>query len=312
MQPMGTREAGGAARPKRYLFFSSSGRFVHLALCARTRCQDPATAGAQKRLHCVARNEPFEANDSTDMPGRYPFRSGALLPGEHSDYSSSALLRLSPYRSVCLTVPPPPSSLCTPLFTSTTSFGLRFQVTSTPVAAIRMMPAFTSSSPLRIFAPALPHSSKCQRRPPHLSVATPPPPVRPSDKSSSNEHASPAQPLVGAESLQRALLTAPPEKLVVVMFHARWCRVCKTLGSKLFRVAEQFPDVMWLSIDFAELENKPLCAKLGVKLLPTFRFYKPQADIDQAVDHFTTGPFGAKRLVEHLEEQSKSGVLGSL
>ncbi|CAN8073304.1 unnamed protein product [Agarophyton chilense] len=174
-----------------------------------------------------------------------------------------------------------------------------------------MMSAFSISTPLRLSPTVLPPHSKCHRRPLQLSVATPPPPLRPSDKSSSHEHASPAQPLVGAESLQRALLTTPPGKLVAVMFHARWCRVCKTLAPKLHRVAEQFPDVIWLSVDFAELPNKPLSAQLGVKLLPTFRFYNPQANIDDAVDHFTTGPFGVKRLVEHLEKQSQSGVTES-
>ncbi|PXF46751.1 Thioredoxin-like 2, chloroplastic [Gracilariopsis chorda] len=169
-----------------------------------------------------------------------------------------------------------------------------------------MQPAFTNPSPLRNVTSFGPLSPTCHRRPPQLSIASPPPPLRPSDKGLPQEHASPAEPLMGADALRTALNAAPTDKLVVVMFHARWCRVCRTLSSKLFRVAEDFPNVVWFSVDFAELPNKPLCARLNVKLLPTFRFYKPKADIDEALDHFTTGPFGAKRLVEHLEKQRSS------
>lgn len=166
-----------------------------------------------------------------------------------------------------------------------------------------MQLTFTTPSPLHnVTNSGLPPST-CYRRPPQLSIATPPPPLRPSDKGLPQEHASPAEPLIGVDALQTALNATPANKLAVVMFHARWCRVCRTLSSKLFRVAEDFPNVVWLSVDFAELPNKPLCARLNVKLLPTFRFYNPNADIDEALDHFTTGPFGAKRLVEHLEKQ---------
>lgn len=77
--------------------------------------------------------------------------------------------------------------------------------------------------------------------------------------------------------------------------------MCKTLAAKIPRVAPDFPNVSWLRVDFAELDNKHLCRDIGVKMLPTFRFYRPgmTAD-DKALDSFTTGPFGVKRLEERL------------
>lgn len=73
----------------------------------------------------------------------------------------------------------------------------------------------------------------------------------------------------------------------------------------------RYPGLVWATVDFAQLPNKPLCSSLGVKLLPTFRFYRGgMAAEDKALDQFTTGPFGAKRLEERLDEVLKSGVLG--
>lgn len=85
--------------------------------------------------------------------------------------------------------------------------------------------------------------------------------------------------------------------------------MCKTLSSKLYRVTQRFPNILWLAVDFAEVPNKQLSSQLGVRLLPTFRFYQPGANIDDALDHFTSGPFGAKRLIERLEDQRSAGFL---
>ena len=139
----------------------------------------------------------------------------------------------------------------------------------------------------------------------HLTLASPPPPLRPSNSNTPpSDHRPPlTHPITGEKDLSNAIESTPHESnLVVVMFHARWCRVCKTLATKLDRIIPNFPNVTWLSVDFANIENKPLCANLDVKILPTFHFYKPiQSLHDGPVDSFTAGPFGAKRLVEHLE-----------
>lgn len=106
-------------------------------------------------------------------------------------------------------------------------------------------------------------------------------------------------------------MRASTSPFVVVMFHARWCRTCKTLAAKLPRVARDFPTVAWVSIDFAEMENKPLCAELSVKLLPTFHIYgRRDADGDAQMallEQFTAGPFGVKRLVERLHDCGAGG-----
>lgn len=108
--------------------------------------------------------------------------------------------------------------------------------------------------------------------------------------------------LVGRESLQRALSGASGSTPVIVFFHARWCRVCKTLAAKLPQVAQRYPRLAWYHVDFAVFENKPLCKDLAVRLLPTFRLYWGGALDTQHEEDFTTGPFGAKRLEERLEQ----------
>lgn len=108
--------------------------------------------------------------------------------------------------------------------------------------------------------------------------------------------------LAGRPALQAALSSHATDTPVVVFFHARWCRVCKTLHHKLPSVAAQFPSIAWYDIDFALPDNKSLCNDLDVRLLPTFRIYWGRADDSRYEDQFTTGPFGAKRLIERLNE----------
>lgn len=149
--------------------------------------------------------------------------------------------------------------------------------------------------------------NKCVYRPRSIRLAlASPPPLRPSNSNvPPPDHRPPlTHPIIGEKALSNAIQSsADGSNLVVVMFHARWCRVCKTLASKLDRIIPNFPNVTWLSVDFAQIENKPLCASLDVKILPTFHFYKPiQSLHDGPIDSFTAGPFGAKRLVEHLED----------
>lgn len=172
------------------------------------------------------------------------------------------------------------------------------------------LPTFTPPLPITASPLHAPHACSLRARrapsPPRLSVATPPaPPPLPSDHDDTISLIAP--PILGLSSLNAALsappsLVASPDTLLVVIFHARWCRVCKTLLHKLPRIAPMYPHVKWLSVDFAEHENKQLCRELGVKLLPTFQFYRPGAVAGTAVlEQFTSGPFGIKRVEERLQ-----------
>eukprot|EP00245_Coleochaete_scutata_P002355 TRINITY_DN1307_c0_g6_i1.p1 TRINITY_DN1307_c0_g6~~TRINITY_DN1307_c0_g6_i1.p1 ORF type:complete len:318 (+),score=31.15 TRINITY_DN1307_c0_g6_i1:110-1063(+) len=67
-------------------------------------------------------------------------------------------------------------------------------------------------------------------------------------------------------------LSAAGEKLVVVDFYATWCGSCRSLYPKLCQMAKQYPDVVFLKVNFDE--NKPMCKSLNIRVLPFFHFYR--------------------------------------
>lgn len=155
--------------------------------------------------------------------------------------------------------------------------------------------------------PKLPSSSSStSSTTPRLAVATPPPPPPPPAinipaRYTTPQPQPPCTPLVGHASYNNALQSHPRMQPIIIMFHARWCRTCKTLRYKLLEVAAEFQNVVWYDVDFTLIDNKPLCRDLGVKVLPTFRIYLGGAFSDVYEDQFSTGPFGSKCLVEHLQ-----------
>ncbi|KAL6210023.1 hypothetical protein ACLB2K_020961 [Fragaria x ananassa] len=61
------------------------------------------------------------------------------------------------------------------------------------------------------------------------------------------------------------------DRLVLVKFYAPWCRSCRALFPKLFKTAEDHPEILFLKVNFDE--NKKLCEIMKVKILPYFHFY---------------------------------------
>ena len=136
---------------------------------------------------------------------------------------------------------------------------------------------------------------------PRMAVAVPPrPPLRPSPGSSPLPPEPEAHSVVGKKELER-VLSGAGDALVVVIFVASWCRVCKTLQAKVRRVAAAHPDIVWLKVDLANHPNRSLCTDLGVRMLPTFHFYRRAKNMKDSIEKFTAGPFGVKRLKEHLQ-----------
>lgn len=74
----------------------------------------------------------------------------------------------------------------------------------------------------------------------------------------------------GVQELVDALAAAG-DNLVIVDFYAPWCGACRALHSKLVKLMDQYPDVVFLKVNFED--NRPLCKTLGVKVLPYFHFY---------------------------------------
>ena len=68
------------------------------------------------------------------------------------------------------------------------------------------------------------------------------------------------------------VLNEHSDKLVVVDVYARWCGACRALYPKLCKIAAEYPDVVFVKVNFDA--NKDLCKSLGVKVLPYFKFYR--------------------------------------
>ncbi|XP_073316814.1 thioredoxin-like 2, chloroplastic [Primulina huaijiensis] len=67
-------------------------------------------------------------------------------------------------------------------------------------------------------------------------------------------------------------LSEAGDKLVIVEFYGTWCASCRALFPKLCKTADEYPDIMFLKVNFDE--NKTLCKSLNVKVLPRFHFYR--------------------------------------
>lgn len=89
------------------------------------------------------------------------------------------------------------------------------------------------------------------------------------------------------------------EKLVVVDAYARWCGACRALYPKLGKLAKEYPDVVFVKVNFDD--NKELCRSLGVKVLPYFKFYRGN---EGCVASFSASIAKIKLLRESLEEHS--------
>uniref|UniRef100_A0ACD5TQG9 Uncharacterized protein n=2 Tax=Avena sativa TaxID=4498 RepID=A0ACD5TQG9_AVESA len=62
------------------------------------------------------------------------------------------------------------------------------------------------------------------------------------------------------------------DKLVIVEFYGTWCGSCRALFPRLCRTAKDNPSIVFLKVNFDE--NKPMCKRLNVKVLPFFHFYR--------------------------------------
>ncbi|XP_077211815.1 thioredoxin-like 2, chloroplastic [Tasmannia lanceolata] len=67
-------------------------------------------------------------------------------------------------------------------------------------------------------------------------------------------------------------LSQAGDKLIIVEFYGTWCGSCRALFPKLCKTAEEHPDIMFLKVNFDE--NKPMCKRLNVRVLPYFHFYR--------------------------------------
>ena len=68
---------------------------------------------------------------------------------------------------------------------------------------------------------------------------------------------------------------------VLVDFWAEWCGPCKMIGPVFVKMADEFPNIEFIKVDVDEAED--IAASQEVSAMPTFKFYKGGAKIDELV-----------------------------
>ena len=75
-----------------------------------------------------------------------------------------------------------------------------------------------------------------------------------------------------------ALLEESGDKLVVIDFHAAWCGPCKLIGPKFVKMAEDYPDAVFVKVDVDE--NEETAEACEVEAMPTFQLFRNGEKID--------------------------------
>ena len=89
--------------------------------------------------------------------------------------------------------------------------------------------------------------------------------------------------------------------LIVIKVFASWCRACKAMAPKLDRVAKEYPEIEFYDLMFDN--NKKLCKKLGIKVLPYIEIVKGG---EGKVEGFSCGPSKIGQLQQKLQQYSSS------
>ena len=71
------------------------------------------------------------------------------------------------------------------------------------------------------------------------------------------------------------------DKVVAVDFTAVWCGPCKMIGPVFVKMADEFTNIEFVKVDVDEAEE--IAASQAVSAMPTFKFYKGGAKIDELV-----------------------------
>ena len=71
------------------------------------------------------------------------------------------------------------------------------------------------------------------------------------------------------------------DKVVAVDFTAVWCGPCKMIGPVFVKMADEFTNIEFVKVDVDDAEE--IAASQAVSAMPTFKFYKGGAKIDELV-----------------------------
>lgn len=86
--------------------------------------------------------------------------------------------------------------------------------------------------------------------------------------------------VVRADSLAeyKKVVADEQHKIVATRFYAPWCRACKAVAPFFYRLARDFPDVVFVDVPVTE-QNTSLHQGLGVPSLPFGHIYHPQGGL---------------------------------
>lgn len=86
--------------------------------------------------------------------------------------------------------------------------------------------------------------------------------------------------MVTVESLQdyKRVVGEERDRLVMVRFHATYCRACKAVTPHFYKLARAYPSVVFVDIPVTE-QNAVLHQGLGVPSLPFCHLYHPTAGL---------------------------------
>jgi len=102
--------------------------------------------------------------------------------------------------------------------------------------------------------------------------------VRPALAAAAGEEDDPIT-LIDKDTYQ-STLDGAGSSLVCLDFYTDWCGPCKLAYPTIVEFAKKYDDVVFLKMNCNEY-NKPLAKELGIRVAPTFHFYKNGEQIDK-------------------------------
>ncbi|CAM9126200.1 unnamed protein product [Discosporangium mesarthrocarpum] len=108
----------------------------------------------------------------------------------------------------------------------------------------------------------------------------------------------------GEDDFKRLLADSSDTSILVVKFHAVFCRACKAIHRRFDRTAAEFSDIGNAStVQFAAVEfdsNRALCQKLGIRTLPHVQVFAGSAG---KIADFSIAPLKYETLPTLLNER---------
>lgn len=100
----------------------------------------------------------------------------------------------------------------------------------------------------------------------------------------------PVEPIDSIDGFLHAIESVPKNSIVVVQYHAKWCKVCARVTVKMRQMAQRLQKkelpvpVSFISVEVSA--NSEICSTLGIKKFPFVQMYRNS----ECIVSFGTGP----------------------